>query len=247
MNRYIVKSIGTSSQPGSPADGDTYLLPASGCTGSDWAGQDGRVARYDQAVGWLFFRPGPGSEVVVDDASATRLFFTPATATPASTWVRRSQFLCTGGGSAASDLTTSFAELTEWTSPEKVDSIGSYGCFDWDQVTPGTMTLARDCYGPLKIRAKFLVQQVAAGNLNTYTIKLQKDSGAGFVDVVGTVCGGSTYSNALMFVDTAMITYSDDAASSGDEYRFVAQVEADSADNLLRVEDMVLEMYEAIP
>jgi hypothetical protein len=247
MQRFIVKSIATSAQPGSPTDGDTYLLPASGCTGSDWAGQDGRIARYDQLAGWLFFRPGPGSEVIVDDASATRLIFTPATASPAATWVRRSQFLASGGGSASSDLTTSFAELTEWSAPEKVDLIGSYGCFDWDQVTPGTMTLARDCYGPLKIRAKFLVQQVVAGNLNSYTVKMQKDSGAGWSDVAGCLSGGATYSNALMFVDTSVITYSDDAASSGDQYRFVAQAESDSGSNILRVQDMVLEMYEDLP
>jgi hypothetical protein len=50
--------------PGSPSDGDVYLLPGSGCTG-DWAGQDGDIALYYS--GWYFKTPREGWRLYVKD------------------------------------------------------------------------------------------------------------------------------------------------------------------------------------
>ena len=45
--------------PGSPSDGDVYLLPLS--TSGDWFGNEGRIARWSAAVSaWEFYEPNPG-------------------------------------------------------------------------------------------------------------------------------------------------------------------------------------------
>lgn len=47
-----IESRTTTAQPGSPSDGDVYLLPTSS-TGADWAGNDGKIAIYNN--GWQYF------------------------------------------------------------------------------------------------------------------------------------------------------------------------------------------------
>lgn len=242
----VVASISTSAQPVSPADGANYLIGA-GATGSDWAGQDGNIAFYDSIFGWTITLPRHGDVLTVNDGTGNRLVYTPSGASPSETWVRASQFLVTGGGSASSNLTTSFATLTEFTGPERNDAAGSFGCFDWEGTSSGTMDLARDCYGPLKIRATFSAYQTAAGNQNTFTVKLQKDGGSGFADVPGTTMMGNTFADTSMWGQAVTIIYSDDAASSGDAYRFQAQVESDSSSNIIRIEQMTVEMEERHP
>lgn len=55
-----VISATTTAEPGSPADGDLYLVPT-GATGTDWAGEDGKLARYSGVLpGWEFFTPLEG-------------------------------------------------------------------------------------------------------------------------------------------------------------------------------------------
>lgn len=52
-----VISATITAEPGSPAGGDRYIVP-SGATGTNWAGQDGKIAQYDSvAAGWNFFTP----------------------------------------------------------------------------------------------------------------------------------------------------------------------------------------------
>ena len=54
-------------QPGSPADGDTYILPASS-TGTDWAGKDTYVASYNgDTAAWDFYEPEFGMVFDVKD------------------------------------------------------------------------------------------------------------------------------------------------------------------------------------
>jgi len=60
-----VKSRTTTAQPGSPDDGDTYILPA-GATGTNWAGNDGKLAhRYGGS--WKFWTAVEGARVWVND------------------------------------------------------------------------------------------------------------------------------------------------------------------------------------
>lgn len=243
---YLIGDVPTVAQPVSPDDGDTYVIGPS-ATGTDWAGNDGLIATWSDDLGWILLRPKVGDRILVNSGVNLSALYTPSTASPASTWVRNSQFLVTGGGTSSSNLTTTFATLTEFSSPEKIDLIGSYGCFNWGGNGDGQMTLDRDVYGVLKIRASFSIFQTAAGNQNTFTIKLQKDSGSGFSDVPGTVLMGNTFADTSMWGQAVTIIYSDSGATDGDVYRFQGRVESDSATNLMRVENMVIEMEERNP
>lgn len=62
-----VKSATTAAQPGSPSDGDTYLLPT-GSTGAAWAGNGGKIARYSSVTSaWEFYTPQNGWETYAQD------------------------------------------------------------------------------------------------------------------------------------------------------------------------------------
>lgn len=60
-----VKSRTTTAQPGSPAAGDTYILPTS-ATGTNWAGNDGKIAHY-YGGSWKFWTAVEGARVWVND------------------------------------------------------------------------------------------------------------------------------------------------------------------------------------
>lgn len=67
-----VKSRTTSAQPGSAINGDRYLLPSSGVTGAQWAGNDGKIAYY--YGGWLFFTPREGFRLWVEDQNVMYVY-----------------------------------------------------------------------------------------------------------------------------------------------------------------------------
>lgn len=60
-----VKSRTTSAQPGSPAAGDTYIIPT-GATGTDWSTQAGKIGHY-YGGSWKFYAPVEGIRVWVND------------------------------------------------------------------------------------------------------------------------------------------------------------------------------------
>lgn len=62
---FRFKDRGLAAQPGSPADGDCYLLPAS-ATGAEWAGHDGEIAFY-LSTAWAFIAPAEGMAGYVSD------------------------------------------------------------------------------------------------------------------------------------------------------------------------------------
>jgi hypothetical protein len=64
-NATHFKSRTTTAQPGSPSDGDVYLLPGSS-TGTDWAGHDGEIAIFIN-TGWVFRDAKEGFIAWVDD------------------------------------------------------------------------------------------------------------------------------------------------------------------------------------
>jgi len=53
-----VLSATTTAEPGSPSEGDTYIVPDS-ATGTDWAGNDGKIAHYYGGA-WHFYAPVEG-------------------------------------------------------------------------------------------------------------------------------------------------------------------------------------------
>jgi len=63
-----VKSATTAAQPGSPANGDTYILPSSP-SGAQWTGKAaGTIAYFN--VSWYFITPYRGMRALVEDTGA---------------------------------------------------------------------------------------------------------------------------------------------------------------------------------
>lgn len=61
------KSWTTIVQPVSPTDGDVYIVPV-GATGTNWAGQDKKFARWSTVqAAWEFYTPKTGWEILVED------------------------------------------------------------------------------------------------------------------------------------------------------------------------------------
>lgn len=65
---FSVLSQAVGPPPGSPADGDAYLVPAD-ATGA-WAGKDGKIA-FRMSTGWLYITPKAGSATYVVDEAVT--------------------------------------------------------------------------------------------------------------------------------------------------------------------------------
>lgn len=64
---YSVLTVGTTAQPVSPTLGDTYLIPTA-ATGTDWAGQDGKIGIYSRA-GWQFAISPIGRGLYAEDTN----------------------------------------------------------------------------------------------------------------------------------------------------------------------------------
>ena len=60
-----VLSRTTTAEPASPNAGDTYVVPAS-ATGTNWSGQDGKIAHYFGGA-WTFYAPIEGLSLHVND------------------------------------------------------------------------------------------------------------------------------------------------------------------------------------
>ena len=67
----VIELEQTAAQPGAPAEGDAYVLPASP-TGIDWAGNGGKIALFIDAA-WLFFAPVDGMRVNVSNSATSFL------------------------------------------------------------------------------------------------------------------------------------------------------------------------------
>lgn len=62
--QFSIKDRDLTAPPGSPTEGDRYLVKATGT--SAWAGHDGAVAIYHNSA-WVFFTPQEGWQMWVDD------------------------------------------------------------------------------------------------------------------------------------------------------------------------------------
>lgn len=63
----VVISATTTAEPGAPSDGDSYIVPV-GATGTEWAGNDGKIARWsDKESAWEFYTPREGWHATSDD------------------------------------------------------------------------------------------------------------------------------------------------------------------------------------
>ncbi|MEM9043524.1 MAG: DUF2793 domain-containing protein [Pseudomonadota bacterium] len=69
---FSVISRSTVAEPGSPSEGDLYIVPAS-ATGANWAGQDGDLAFFINAA-WEFMTPFEGWRFWVNDENLKTIF-----------------------------------------------------------------------------------------------------------------------------------------------------------------------------
>lgn len=67
--RAISRSLTT--PPGSPAEGDVYIVPASGAAGA-WSGQANKIAQFYGAT-WVFYTPKTGMTLWLDSAGGGSL------------------------------------------------------------------------------------------------------------------------------------------------------------------------------
>jgi hypothetical protein len=70
-SRFVFKDRDLSTPPGSPADGDCYLVKATG-TGA-WAGKDGKIAFYEN-TSWVFITAKEGFRAYVNDEDIEIVF-----------------------------------------------------------------------------------------------------------------------------------------------------------------------------
>lgn len=63
----------TTAEPGSPTNGDTYLIKAT-ATGTDWTGHDDELGFYHTATGWTFLAPFEGMELYIQDEDLTIVY-----------------------------------------------------------------------------------------------------------------------------------------------------------------------------
>jgi hypothetical protein len=78
---FIVKDKDLTAAPGSPSDGDAYIV-AAGATGT-WSGKDGKIA-FRMSTGWLYITPIEGMLAYAQDENARYVFNGSAWATDAT-------------------------------------------------------------------------------------------------------------------------------------------------------------------
>lgn len=83
LTQTCVIAMDLTAPPGSPGDGDKYIVAAGG-TG-DWAGMDNYLAEYvAEGDRWDFFEPGTLAKFVVSLADGIGYYFDPAA--PSNGW-----------------------------------------------------------------------------------------------------------------------------------------------------------------
>ncbi|MCK4609478.1 MAG: DUF2793 domain-containing protein [Gammaproteobacteria bacterium] len=94
----------TTAQPGSPSEGDTYILPTS-ATGTDWATNDGKIGQFYGGA-WVFYTPIEGIRIWVNDEDVRVVYDSSAWVGPRNPILSKS----VAHGSPISDVTLTVAE-----------------------------------------------------------------------------------------------------------------------------------------
>lgn len=192
--RFVSRT--TSAEPGGPTDGDTYLLPSSGCTGTNWSGNDGKIATwsgtYDRSTGsWFFLTVEEGHAGWIQDEDIAIVYN--------STWER----IYTNGVPKVRAATT--AAITLATDLENADTI------DGVTLATGDRVLVKDQASG----AENGVYVVAATGAPTRAT--DADSSAELVNYACFVAEGTTNAdkffqcttNATITVDTTALTFTE--------------------------------------
>lgn len=99
LAQLVVKNIGLATPPGSPANGDAYIVPA-GATGA-WASQTNKIAAWQRAA-WVYYTPKTGWIAYAIVPGGQYLF-------DGTTWAS------TGGGGGGSAMTVNNQTGTSYT------------------------------------------------------------------------------------------------------------------------------------
>lgn len=105
VTQLSIKDRDLTAPPGSPANGDRYLVKAT-ATGA-WAGQEGKIAIY--YTGWIFLTPKEGWRMWVDDENVTVVY-------DGSAWVRTPQ------GAAVANLSQSITNPPTQTEVQNIQT-----------------------------------------------------------------------------------------------------------------------------
>jgi len=149
-----VLSATTTAEPGSPSEGDTYILPAS-ATGTDWAGNDGKIAHYYGGA-WHFYAPVTGLGIYstgdakiyryngsawAEDAGGVSVF-TGLTDTPSSYSGAANKLVAVNSGASALEFIANPAAATPYdTFATYLDSLSPSG---WWRLGEASGTTAAD-------------------------------------------------------------------------------------------------------
>lgn len=91
-----VLSATTTAEPGSPSAGDRYIIPAS-ATGTNWAGQDGKLAVYD-GTDWAFYTAKEGWRGRAEDTGQPWVYTSAAWSLEGSTYGQYADDTAASGG-----------------------------------------------------------------------------------------------------------------------------------------------------
>lgn len=200
-----VESRTTTAQPGSPTNGQAYLLPASS-TGASWASQDGKIAVYMD--GWQFITPWAGLHIwskaekleAVYDGSAWLVINGYGTSMPNATT------LAFGSKFTRTDLGESFIlmDASVWTG-------GSGKAWVGEAVTP--FGFGRNVTS--NTSGVFVAGYGSAGNLDADTgIAIDVD----MMIVSATICSGQTMDGTVTIrnasTDLLTLTFSSSTQAS---------------------------------
>lgn len=106
---FVFKDRDLATPPGSPADGDAYLVAASG-TGA-WSGQDGNIAFY-MSTAWEFIAPREGMAAWVNDENIAIAFDGSAWAQISASSGAVTECIAFAVSDETTDLTTGTAKAT---------------------------------------------------------------------------------------------------------------------------------------
>jgi hypothetical protein len=242
---FTVTAFNAVAQPTDPSDGAMLHIKKTGAIGA-FSDYGDHIAEYTDLVGWIYHYPHAGDRCIVVNQPEVCMHFTPAAGTPAHEWIRKGNMYSYKENDQ--NLTTAYAVIGDWEPADPYIAPANLGAFTWDTVN-GEIEMERGAWGDIRMTWSFNVQQIAAGNQNSFTIKIQKDAGGvgSWVDMDGGFGGGNTFSNASMFYDHVTICVQDSSAAEGDKYRSVIRCESDSADNLLTVADASVCVQEILP
>jgi hypothetical protein len=235
LDKLGIISHTTTAQPGSPSQGDSYVLPASGVSGTDWLTFENHYVQFDSSFGWLVRSPAAGTSAY-NTVTKENLMYN------GTTWIKGSRFGCIG--STDYTLTGSFAAIDTWASPYEEDTLDELGCFE---LSGGEELTVQRAVKALDMVAHFRVDMTATPAQASGRIYLARDiAGAGYLEVPGTRGGASILNTAAMDSGTVTIEYSEKDVVADTVYKWMAKMTLGSGTIKTMADGMLWKAWETV-